>query len=46
MGVAVFIAHKGDSFDTGEKASLFLMGFIALLFLGPGKLSMDRFIGK
>lgn len=46
MGIAVFFAHKGDFFDTGEKATLFLAGFIALLFTGPGKVSMDRFIGK
>ena len=46
MAVAVFYAHKGDVFDTGEKATLFLVAFIALLFTGPGKVSMDRFIGK
>lgn len=46
MSIAVFLAHKGDFFDTGEKATLFLAGFIALLFTGPGKVSMDRFIGK
>lgn len=46
MSIAVFFAHKGDFFDTGEKATLFLAGFIALLFTGPGKVSMDRFIGK
>lgn len=46
MGVALFIAHKGDVFDTGEKAALFLLGYIALLFTGPGKVSADRFIGK
>lgn len=46
MSVAVFIAHKGDVFDTGEKAALFLGGFLALLFTGPGKMSIDRFIGK
>jgi len=46
MAVAVSYAHKGDIFDTGEKAMLFLFGFAALLFTGPGKVSMDRFIGK
>ena len=46
MSVAVFIAHKGDFFKEGETASLFLFGFVALLFAGPGKFSMDRLIGK
>jgi putative oxidoreductase len=46
MAVAVFYAHKGDFFDTGEKATLFLLGYIALLFTGPGKISLDKFIGK
>jgi len=46
MAVAVFYAHKGDFTNTGEKATLYLLCFIALLFTGPGKVSMDRFIGK
>jgi len=46
MSAAIFYAHKGDIFDTGEKATLFLLGYIALLFTGPGKISMDKFIGK
>ena len=46
MGVAVFISHKGDFFGQGETASLFLFGYIALLFTGPGKISLDKFIGK
>jgi putative oxidoreductase len=46
MGVAVFIAHKGKIFGEGETAALFFFGYIALLFAGPGKFSMDRLIGK
>ena len=46
MGVAVFIAHDGKVFSEGETATLFLFGFLALLFAGPGKFSMDRLIGK
>ncbi len=46
MSVAVFIAHKGDIFGDGELPALFLAVFVALLFVGAGKLSMDRFIGK
>jgi putative oxidoreductase len=46
MSVALFYAHHGDVFGMGERASLFLTGFVALLFLGPGKVSVDRLIGK
>jgi putative oxidoreductase len=46
MGVALFYAHGGDFFGKGEAAGLFLTCFIALLFTGPGSISLDRFIGK
>ena len=46
MAVALFYAHHGDVFGMGERATLFLGGFIAVLFLGPGKLSVDRLIAK
>ena len=46
MSVAVFYAHHGDVFVTGERAELFLTGYIALLFLGPGKVSVDGLVGK
>jgi putative oxidoreductase len=46
MSVALLYAHKGDFFGAGEKATLFLFGYLALLFTGPGKVSMDKLIGK
>ncbi|RYY99004.1 MAG: DoxX family protein [Chitinophagaceae bacterium] len=46
MGVALFLAHKGELFGQGESAAIFLTCFLALLMLGPGKASLDRFIGK
>ena len=46
MSVAVFYAHKGEILGDGEHAALYLAGFIALLFAGPGKISMDKLIGK
>ncbi len=46
MSVALFIAHKGEIFGDGEHAALYLAGYIALLFTGPGKISMDKLIGK
>ena len=46
MSVALFNAHQGDAFGNGERAALYLCGYIALLFLGPGQVSVDKFIGK
>ena len=46
MCVALIYAHHGNVFGVGEKSVLFLTGFIALLFLGPGKVSVDGLIGK
>jgi putative oxidoreductase len=46
MSVALFNAHRGDAFGNGERAALFLAGYIALLFVGPGKVSIDKLIGK
>ena len=46
MCVALFIATKGDFFGKGETSALYLVGFIALLFAGPGRISVDGMIGK
>jgi len=46
MSVALFSASRGDFFGKGEAAGLFLTVFIVLLFTGPGKVSLDRLIGK
>jgi len=46
MSVALFYAHKGQFFGEGESAGLYMVCFLAVLFLGPGKASLDRFVGK
>jgi putative oxidoreductase len=46
MSVALFMAHKGQLYGEGEFSALFLTCFVALLFTGPGKISLDRFIVK
>lgn len=46
MSVALFHAHNGDFFGKGEHAALYLGGFVALLLIGPGKVSLDKLIGK
>ena len=42
MAVAAFIVHGDDPFGSKEKALLFLTCFVAIIFLGPGKFSIDR----
>ena len=46
MFVALFQVHQGDFFGKGEIDALYLISFIVLLFLGPGKVSVDSMIGK
>lgn len=41
MGVAAFVVHFSDPWGRKEKAILFLVMYVALLFTGPGKLSVD-----
>ncbi|MDV7138691.1 DoxX family protein [Maribacter sp. TH_r10] len=42
MAVAAFIVHGADPFGTKEKALVYLVFFIAIILLGPGKFSIDR----
>lgn len=49
MSAAFFLAHNGQYSSgkgSGEMPLLFLIAFIALLLTGPGKVSLDKFIGK
>ncbi len=52
MGVAAFVVHGGDPWTmqpTGaskEPALLFFIPFLALVFTGPGKFSVDALIWK
>lgn len=49
MGVAFFIAHKGQYHNGdggGETSLVFLVMYLTLLFVGPGKFSVDRLITK
>lgn len=45
MGVAFFMAHN-HNFNEGETAALFLAGFGAIMLCGPGRVSLDRMMGK
>lgn len=42
MLVAVVFVHSDDPFGTKEKALLYLVIFVVIIFLGPGKYSIDR----
>ena len=44
--VMVFMAHKGDVFGEAETPALYLISYVVLLFVGPGKVSVDGMIGK
>lgn len=42
MATAAFIVHKADPFGTKEKALLFLLIFIVIILVGPGRYSIDK----
>jgi putative oxidoreductase len=44
--VALFKVHGGDVFGDGQPATLYLIGFVVLLFTGAGKVSVDSMISK
>lgn len=44
--VAVAKGHKWDVLGDGEHASLFFLIFLTILFVGPGKISVDGMIKK
>ena len=46
MCVVVFRVTHNDVFGQGEVAALYLGGFIVLLLVGPGRVSVDSIIGK
>jgi putative oxidoreductase len=46
FSIALFVIHHGQVWGDGESSALFLAVYLALLFTGPGKFSLDRLIGK
>ncbi len=46
MAVALVKAHHSDVVGQGQLAAVFLIGFITILIIGPGKVSVDGMIGK
>lgn len=46
MCVALFQVHHAAFFGKGEMDALYLTGFLVLLLVGPGKISVDGLTGK
>lgn len=46
MGVASFLVHHADPFQVKELPMLYLIVFVVILLIGPGKLSFDNFLYK
>ena len=46
MLVAIFIAHATDGFQRQELPAHYVMVYLFLLLVGPGKYSMDYFLSK
>ena len=46
LAVAVFIYHQGQPIKTSEEAIIFLVGFVCILLVGPGKWSVDAMTGR
>ncbi len=46
MCVVVFTVTHGQIFGDGEKGAIYLAATLAILFCGPGKISVDGMIGK
>lgn len=44
MVIAAFVIHGNDEWGTKEKAALYLAVYAALVFMGPGKFSIDHLI--
>lgn len=42
MAVAAFVHHANDPFSIKEKALLFVIAFVSIALLGPGKYSLDK----
>ena len=42
MSVAAFMVHAADPFAQKELALLYLLAFLMVVFVGPGKYSLDK----
>ena len=42
MAGAIFVVHATDPLAVKEKAILYIIGFVAIALMGPGKYSFDK----
>ena len=46
MAIAFFVIHDNDPFATKELAFVYLVVFVLMYIIGPGKFAVDHWIGK
>lgn len=46
MGVGLFLQQAPDPWRKKEMAAIYFAGFLTILFLGPGKISLDSFLPR
>ncbi|MEJ7626965.1 MAG: DoxX family protein [Ferruginibacter sp.] len=46
MCVIIFKVSNADIFNDAQTATLYLLGYITILIIGPGRASVDNMIGK
>ena len=46
MCVVIFKVSGGDVFNDAQTATLYLLGYLTILIIGPGRASVDNMIGK
>ena len=46
LGVAIFLYHRDNPINRFEDAILFFTGFLFILMVGPGKISVDGLTGR
>ena len=46
LGVAIFLYHRDHPINRFEDAILFFTGFLFILLVGPGKISVDGLTGR
>lgn len=46
MAIALFVVHSGQAFGKIELPLIYFAGYLAVLFVGPGRFSLDNIIKR